>query len=265
MTVSIAFIDGCRFFPTAGGTADWTYSSTVTGFQSPTLANAANSAVYAFRAQSGDQTQWEITTGAYNSGTGVFARTTVLYNSSGTGSAAGQSGAGTKISFSAIPQVAIITLAEVMVSQQIGQLPGTATNDSASAGNVGEFLTASLVSGSALTLTTATAVTVISKSLTAGDWDVSGVVAFSPGGSTTTIVFLAGINTTTNVLPGVDSGQQSGTAFGVGVVAGGTSYEPTPIVRISLSTSGTVFLVAQANFSGSTMNAWGTIRCRRVR
>ena len=49
-------------------------------------------------------------TTTYNSGTGVFARTNVLYNSSGTGSA--QGGAGTKISFSTVPQVAIVALAE---------------------------------------------------------------------------------------------------------------------------------------------------------
>jgi len=108
----VGFLDACRFNVTLGGTTDWTYSSAVTGYQSPAQANAQNGVTYAFRAESADLTQWEIATGAYNSSTGVFSRTTVLYNSAGTGTAAGQSGAGTKINFSAAPQVAIVGLAE---------------------------------------------------------------------------------------------------------------------------------------------------------
>lgn len=105
-------LDVCRFNPTLGGTTDWTYSSAVTGYQSPTAAGVVNSSVYSYRAESADLTQWEVGAGAYNTGTGVLARTTVLFNSSGTGTGAGQSGAGTKISFSTVPQVAIVALAE---------------------------------------------------------------------------------------------------------------------------------------------------------
>lgn len=98
-----SLINVCRFNPTAGGTADWTYSSAVTGYQSPTAAGAVNGATYSYRAESADLSQWEIGFGAYNSGTGVFARTTVLFNSAGTTA---------KINFSAAPQVAIVALAE---------------------------------------------------------------------------------------------------------------------------------------------------------
>lgn len=98
-----AFLDVCRFLPTAGGTTDWTYSSAVTGYQSPTAAGAINGAVYRYRAESGDLTQWEVGYGAYNSGTGVFSRTTILFNSAGTFVA---------LNFSSIPQVAIVALAE---------------------------------------------------------------------------------------------------------------------------------------------------------
>jgi hypothetical protein len=112
--MAISFINNCGFVPTAGGTTDWTFSSVVTGYQSPTNAGAVNGATYVVRAQSADQTQWEYAVGAYNSGTGVFARTTVLYNSSGTGTR--QSGAGTKISFTLAPSlVAIVAMAEDLV------------------------------------------------------------------------------------------------------------------------------------------------------
>lgn len=98
-----SFLDVCRFNPTAGGTTDWTYSSAVTGYQSPAAAGAVNGAVYSYRAESADLSQWEVGFGAYNSATGVFARATVLFNSAGTTA---------KINFSAAPQVAIVALAE---------------------------------------------------------------------------------------------------------------------------------------------------------
>lgn len=104
-----SFIDVCRFNPTLGGTTDWTYSSAVTGYQSPTAAAAVNGAVYSYRAESADLLQWEVGYGAYNSGTGVFARTTVLFNSAGTTA---------KINFSTVPQVAIVALAEDLVFRE---------------------------------------------------------------------------------------------------------------------------------------------------
>jgi len=109
-----AFLDVCRFTPTAGGTTDWTFSSVVLGYLSPAGANAVNGRVYKFRAESADLSQWELTEGAYNSSTGVFSRTTVLYNSSGSGTL--QGGAGTKINFSTVPQVAIVALKEDLLS-----------------------------------------------------------------------------------------------------------------------------------------------------
>src|SRR6201994_783961 len=96
-----AFLDGCRFNPTAGGTTDWTFSSAGMGYQSPARANVVNGRLYKYRAESADLSQWEFGEGTYNTSTGVLARTTVLYNSAGTTS---------KISFASIPQVAIVAL-----------------------------------------------------------------------------------------------------------------------------------------------------------
>src|SRR3954468_13297296 len=101
-----SFLDVCRFNPTAGGTTDWTVSSAVTGYQTPAAAGATNGTVYSYRAESADLTQWEIGVGTYTTGTLVLTRTTVLYNSGQTGTGSGQTGAGTKINFSAAPQVA---------------------------------------------------------------------------------------------------------------------------------------------------------------
>lgn len=102
-----AFLDLCRFIASAGGTTDWTYSSTVSPYISPTDAGAVNGRIYKVRAESADLTQWEVSEGAYSSaGVGSFARATVLYNSAGTGTK--QSGAGTKINFTSAPQVWVV-------------------------------------------------------------------------------------------------------------------------------------------------------------
>lgn len=94
-------LDNCRFTPTAGGTTDWTYSAAVAGSQSPTAASAVDGQTYRYAAYSADLSQWEIGYGAYTASSGVFARTTVLYNSSGTTA---------KINFSAAPTVSVVPL-----------------------------------------------------------------------------------------------------------------------------------------------------------
>lgn len=110
-----AFLDLCRFIASSGGTADWTYASTVSPYISPTDAGAANGRTYKVRAESADLTQWEVSEGAYSTaGAGSFARTTILYNSSGTGTL--QSGAGAKINFSAAPQVWVVASKRDLIS-----------------------------------------------------------------------------------------------------------------------------------------------------
>lgn len=92
-------LDAVLFNPTAGGTTDWTYSSAVTGYQSPAAAGAVDTTVYFYRAYSSDLTQWEEGFGAWTASGGVLARTTVLFNSAGNTS---------KISFTNPPFVAIV-------------------------------------------------------------------------------------------------------------------------------------------------------------
>ncbi len=110
------WLDVCRFTPTLGGTTDWTYSAAVVGYQSPASAGIVNSGTYKYRAESADLSQWELGEGTYNTGTNVLTRTTVLYNSSATGTGTGQSGAGTKINFSTVPQVAVVALKEDLIA-----------------------------------------------------------------------------------------------------------------------------------------------------
>jgi hypothetical protein len=82
---------------------------------------------------------------------------------------------------------------------------GTTTNNDAAAGSVGEELITRVLVGSAFGLTSNTITNVCSVSLTAGDWDVSGMAQFT-GGATTTVTYLqgsiSGTSATIDVTPG---------------------------------------------------------------
>jgi hypothetical protein len=167
-----SLIDVCRFNPTAGGTTDWTYSSAVTGYQSPTAAGAVNGATYSYRAESADLTQWEVGTGAYNSGAGVFARTAVLFNSSGTTS---------KISFSAAPQVAIVALAEDLLPiTSVGPFTNSLGSDVLLNNTANYFDGPSVAQGSVGTFFASGTVTIFDSAtatISAKLWDGTTVIA----------------------------------------------------------------------------------------
>lgn len=142
---------------------------------------------------------------------------------------------------------------------------GTNINDSAAAGVVGEIIDATLSSGSATSLTTATAKDIITVSLTAGDWDVSGIAYFQPTVTTSVNNFAASISSTLNTLDTTPGrwGQWGGAAQvdSLGV----PKTMPAGPFRISLASTTTLRLVAQSSFTASTLTAYGYIRARRVR
>lgn len=147
----------------------------------------------------------------------------------------------------------------VTPSQTVG-IKGTTTNNNANAGSIGEVLTATATDAS-VSLLNATAKTIISVSLTAGDWNVWGVALFSAGASTTVTQQLLGINSVDNTFSSLTANYVAcNAAFtGIGQVLA------TPVVRVSLASTTTYYLVGQASFGVSTMTAGGTITARRVR
>lgn len=150
------------------------------------------------------------------------------------------------------------TLTTPVINQP--NIVGTTTNDNAAAGSVGEYVTASVVSGSAITLTTATQTNVTSISLTAGDWDVCGTVGFVTGGTTVVSASIGSISTTSATLGSPTSGAYFNIAGNVQ-----NTVSPTGTTRISLSATTTVYLVAYSTFITSTQKAYGFIGARRVR
>jgi len=148
-------------------------------------------------------------------------------------------------------------------------LVGTSTNDSAASGVVGELITASLASGSAVSVTTATGKTITSISLTPGDWNIYGVVNFVLSGVTATI-FQVGPSLTTNTLPSQTGG--SGLAVDpltklpmLTTALSDTLVVPINMTNLKITSTTTVYLVAQATFSVGTLTAYGTINARRAR
>lgn len=141
---------------------------------------------------------------------------------------------------------------------------GTNTNDSASAGFKGEYISSTIASASAVSLTNNTYADVTSIDLTAGDWDVSAIVVFSGVGVTGT-EFGGGIGT-------ASGNSSTGTSFGDNFAD--TSNAPTatanpgvsiPTFRISLPSSSTRYLKGFALFSLGSVKAYGRISARRVR
>lgn len=142
------------------------------------------------------------------------------------------------------------------------QIPGTTTNDNAASGNVGEYISSNLGSGSAITMSSETTENITSISLTPGDWDVYINLKYLPASAKTILLAYASLSTTSGVLDSTDFGFSawlgSFTGDGSSVLGLSGGY------RLSLATTTTVYAVAFVATSG-TINVFGGLWARRVR
>ena len=141
---------------------------------------------------------------------------------------------------------------------------GTTTNDNANAGVVGEYAETVVLVGSAVSITTNTAKDIATLALTAGDWDIDGVMYFLPAATTSLSIMVASISATLNTLD-TTSGKFAEDVRTAYVPGTGQISLAIPPYRLSLSGSVTQHFVAQATFTVSTMTAYCIIRARRVR
>lgn len=147
-----------------------------------------------------------------------------------------------------------------------GQLPATATNDNATVGRLGEYVSSTVAVGDAVALTTTVGANVTNRSFTPGDWDVWGNGAFTGNGATTVAYLRVSLSTTSatpNATPGFASQdiQNGATPFASGNVFLGCAGP----AQFSFATTTTVYLVADAGFATSTCSAFGVISARRAR
>ena len=155
-------------------------------------------------------------------------------------------------------------LATADLSPIKGQFPGTATNDAAAAGNVGEFISSQIGSGAPVGLTSGAAADITSIALTPGDWDVWANVATAPNAATTASLIRSWINTASATDPGAPNNgayllQQQSFAAGLAQVA------PVGRMRLSLNGNTTVYLSINVTFAVNTMGAYGFLGARRAR
>lgn len=125
-------------------------------------------------------------------------------------------------------------------------------------GQIGELLTnttngVSVVSG--------TPVTITSVPVTAGVYEVQGTIAFLEGSGTAPTYLSSSISTANNTVGGFGTRTALNITFTSSVAP---QDMLTPTTRITMASSGTIYLVAQATFSGGTMTANGFIRAVRV-
>lgn len=143
---------------------------------------------------------------------------------------------------------------------------GVTTNSSASAGQIGEFISSVVLIGSAIAITSAATVNVTSISLTAGDWDVSGEVWIAYAGSPSAVTIAGGgITTTTATLPTIPATNTARNLIQNSQISGATQTLPLATTRFSLASTTTVFMVGTTTFTGGTSSGYGVLRARRIR
>jgi len=143
------------------------------------------------------------------------------------------------------------------------QRTGVTDGSNAAAGQIGEFIEASVQTAAALTATTSTAMDITTINLTAGDWDVLGQVAtiIASGGHVQNMQ--AWMSTVSKTRPT----QLVGGLHEVGGVSTGGTEQlvlPTGRMRLNLTATTTVYLSTLITFTG-TGKAMGYISARRMR
>ena len=131
-----------------------------------------------------------------------------------------------------------------------------------------EVTSATVLSGSAVSITSGTPINITSVSLTPGEWDCRGTLGRVITASTSFTIAAGSISTTTAQAPNVAS-----IAAGASVVYSAAANVPGqaigPVsqigpVRFSLAATTTVYMVAGDTFSASTDAGYGTLTCRRA-
>ena len=255
---------------TTTGTGDLILAGAVTGYRafSSQYANA-DTLFYSVY----DGTNFEHGIGTYNSGANSITRTTVLRSTNS--NAAVNFPTGSKNIGCAplgVAMESLVTPASTGSPRKTGNATWafdaagqfantTATNDNASAGNLGEYQTAT--SGSAVTLTSGGAVALVSLTLTAGDWEVGGSVQINVPSFTSS--YSISLSTT-------NAGAYAWPADGASLlIPNGTLPVNTTgaffigAQRQSLSGATTIYMNVTRSAAGNTHTASGFIRARRVR
>lgn len=152
-------------------------------------------------------------------------------------------------------------LVDATSSTLTNPIKGTTTNDSATAGNVGEYVVST--GGPTNFATSGQYGDFTSIALTAGDWDVTGFVVATANSATVTR-WLAGISTTSG-----NSGTGLSYALNLGESPVPTAAYNTNVVipayRISIAGNATYYLKMYATYTVAIPQGYYRLSARRVR
>ena len=147
-------------------------------------------------------------------------------------------------------------------SNPLDGLRGVTSGVDAASGIVGEYVESKVLIGSAVALTTATQITLVSLALQPGDWDLSGFIHYE-GTATSVNERLAEICPTAATFGTGDRGRaQLGVTANLTVTS---EYWAIPTLRQNISVATTYFLVVRATFTGGTCLTAGRLSARRIR
>jgi hypothetical protein len=157
------------------------------------------------------------------------------------------------------PVLGAATATSVAFNPTTGGIIGTTAADSAAAGFVGQIMTSNIASGSPVSVSNSTAFNLTSLNLTAGDWDVYGNIYYAVSVTAVANMY-AWCSLTSASMP--DNSLVSVLYPASLENSGGLN---APFFRVNVSTTTTVYLSGYSVFSGSTVNASGTLTARRAR
>jgi hypothetical protein len=157
----------------------------------------------------------------------------------------------------------IDTTSNVTFGSITGPTVGVTNGSSPIAGEVGEIITASVPS-SITGLTTNTPHDITTISLTAGVWLVYGSACFALANTSVGTEFEAWVSLTSATLPAFPGRSQVYFQGATGSNSGGIGIV-VPILNLNITSTTTVYLSCQSNFTTSTAGAGGQVTALRIR
>lgn len=213
------------------------------GNQSPTFGGSVNSRGAA----------------ATNRGVNLYTNTTARWSIVANSNAESGSNAGSDLVVTRYNDAGTGIDSPLIITRSTGavQIKGASNGSAITTSYIGEYVTNST---SGFTVNSGSAANMNAVSLTAGEWDIQGVVNVIPAATTVLQKIQLGVSTASATMAGLGSF----VLVGWNMTNAGNPNVATPVVRLRFSTTTTVYIVILPTFTTSTCTADGFFRATRV-